>query len=112
MARSRYQEERLHLLPLKSCGQVVPLQMPLPSKKLMPGQGSEWYFRNLSYLNGFWTLCAPQETFPLLKCVFFFSAGISHSSEVWRRTGGEAKAEGPNHILSLGELEQRRRPGI
>lgn len=72
----------------------------------------EWYFRNLSYLNGFWTLCAPQETFPLLKCVFFFSAGISHSSEVWRRTGGEAKAEGPNHILSLGELEQRRRPGI
>lgn len=39
-------------------------------------------------------------------------AGVSHSSEVRRRTGGETKAKGSNHVLSLGELEQRRRPGI
>lgn len=42
----------------------------------------------------------------------FFVAGVSHSSEVWRRTGGKTKAEGSNRILSFGELEQRRRPGI
>lgn len=76
-------------------------------------QASEEYFMNPSYLNGFWSSHSPQET-SLLK-VFFFPpsvAGVSHSSEVRRRTGGETKAKGSNHVLSLGELEQRRRPGI
>lgn len=109
MERSRYQEELLHLLPFKCvwpCG--------ASSDALAYRENYAWarqcYFTNFNCLNGFQSLCASQETFPL-KCAFSV-AGVSHSSEVWRRTGGETKAKGSNHILSFGELEQRRRPRI
>lgn len=106
MEGSHYQEELLHLLPFKCVWPCGAFSHALDFRET-DAWARLWYFTNLNCLKG---LCASQETL-FLKCASSV-AGISHSSEIWRRAGGKTKAEGSNRILSFGELEQRRRPGI